>query len=247
MKTLAERLKYAMDVLPTKKVKGSELALIAGVKPPSVSDWCSGKSKTMEGENLLKVAKYLSVDPVWLATGKGSPQIRTSDTNSRNDGDGILPHSQTLDNNVVQVTQKLLPVLSWVQAGVWTTMETVNLSEITQWLPPLSADDSEECFYLKVVGISNSPKYVEGDYILVDPTYDVSELVSGNLVVVRTNTDATFKKLIIESDGKRYLQALNPDWKPNIIKFDEDTYLAGVVIDAFRPIDVVRPKRVRKS
>ena len=74
MKTLADRLKYAMDVLPPKKVKGSELATIAGVKPPSVSDWRSGKSKTMEGENLLKVAKYLNVDPVWLATGKGNPQ-----------------------------------------------------------------------------------------------------------------------------------------------------------------------------
>lgn len=76
MKTLAERLKYAMDVLPSKKIKGAELAIVVGVKPPSVSDWRSGKSKTMEGENLLRAAKYLSVDPVWLATGKGEPPKR---------------------------------------------------------------------------------------------------------------------------------------------------------------------------
>ena len=53
MNTLAERLRYAMEVLPPKKIKGVELARAVGVKPPSVSDWLSGKSKTMEGENLL--------------------------------------------------------------------------------------------------------------------------------------------------------------------------------------------------
>ena len=44
MKTLAERLKYAMEVLPPKKIKGVDLARVVGVKPPSVSDWLSGKS-----------------------------------------------------------------------------------------------------------------------------------------------------------------------------------------------------------
>lgn len=71
LNTLAQRLRYAMEILPTKKIKGVEVARAVGVKPPSVSDWLSGKSKTMEGENLLKVAKYLDVNPIWLATGKG--------------------------------------------------------------------------------------------------------------------------------------------------------------------------------
>ncbi|EEY78935.1 peptidase S24-like protein [Acinetobacter calcoaceticus RUH2202] len=73
MNTLAERLRYAMEVLPTKKIKGVDLARAVGVKPPSVSDWLSGKSKKMEGENLLKAAKYLKVSAAWLATGVGEP------------------------------------------------------------------------------------------------------------------------------------------------------------------------------
>lgn len=56
-----------------KKIKGVDLARAVGVKPPSVSDWLSGKSKTMEGENLLKASKFLGVNPNWLATGNGSP------------------------------------------------------------------------------------------------------------------------------------------------------------------------------
>ncbi|MCU4331910.1 S24 family peptidase [Acinetobacter pittii] len=73
MNTLAERLRYAMEVLPPKKIKGVDLARAVGVKPPSVSDWLSGKSKKMEGENLLRAAKYLKVSASWLATGVGEP------------------------------------------------------------------------------------------------------------------------------------------------------------------------------
>lgn len=74
MNTLAERLRYAMEVLPPKKIKGVDLARAVGVKPPSVSDWLSGKSKTMEGENLLRASKFLKVNPTWLASGTGDIQ-----------------------------------------------------------------------------------------------------------------------------------------------------------------------------
>ena len=76
MKTLAERLKFAMDNATPKKIKGVDLARAVGVKPPSVSDWLSGKSRTMEGENLLRAAKCLGVDALWLANGQG--EMRSS-------------------------------------------------------------------------------------------------------------------------------------------------------------------------
>lgn len=151
-----------------------------------------------------------------------------------------------LDNNIAPVTSKLLPVLSWVQAGSMTSVEAVDRSEITEWLPPLSADDSDRCFYLRVVGISNFPTYIEGDYILVDPTVCASTLISGDLIVVRHNTDATFKKLVVESDGHKYLQALNPNFHPNVIELEEGAELIGLVIDAFRSLGGSRSKRDRK-
>lgn len=158
-----------------------------------------------------------------------------------------MDDSSKLDNNVVRVSSKLLPVLSWVQAGVMTSVEAINPQEVSEWLPPLSADDPNGCFYLRVVGVSNYPTYMEGDYILVDPSYCCSDLQSEDLVVVRHNTDATFKKLVIESDDRRYLQALNPNFHPNIIEFEEGMELVGIVIDAFRPLGGSKSKRVRKS
>ncbi|RYL27312.1 LexA family transcriptional regulator [Acinetobacter piscicola] len=158
-----------------------------------------------------------------------------------------LDHGFTLDNNVVPIVSKLLPVLSWVQAGEMTSVEAIDRSEIKEWLPPLSSDDPDGCFYLRVVGVSNFPAYIDGDYILVNPKFQVSDLLSEDLIVVRHNTDATFKKLIIESDERKYLQALNPNFQPNIIEFEEGMELVGLVIDAFRPLGGSRPKRVRRS
>ncbi len=127
MKTLAERLKYAMETLPPKKIKGVELARVVGVKPPSVSDWLSGKSKTMEGENLLKTAKYLNINPVWLATGKGeiSSDITTNQSELVNNSDSITAlRNPALEKIIIQLEKldqenKLSPqVLNIIESAI---------------------------------------------------------------------------------------------------------------------------------
>lgn len=215
MKTLAERLKYAMEVLPPQRIKGVDLAKYVGVKPPSVSDWLSGKSKTMEGENLLRASKFLKVNPTWLATGSGEP---------------TSVHQKS--SNVSPVNARMAPVLSWVQAGTFTNVESVDMSEVTEWLP--LPEDCERCFYLKVQGVSNEPEFLEGDYILVDPTVHYSDMQSGDMIVVTKGKDATFKKLVIESNGDKYMQAVNPNFSPNILPIDESCHFVGQVIDSIR-------------
>lgn len=69
MQTLQERLKLAMAGPP--KVTQAALARACRVKAPSVNDWLSGKTKSIEGENLLNAASFLRVSPLWLATGRG--------------------------------------------------------------------------------------------------------------------------------------------------------------------------------
>lgn len=67
--TLADRLKLAMAGPP--KITGVALAKACNVKPPSVSDWLNGRTKTMEASNLLAASRLLNVDPDWLAKGLG--------------------------------------------------------------------------------------------------------------------------------------------------------------------------------
>lgn len=221
MATLGENLK---KIRKAKKMTQKELAQKSGVKQSVISDLETGNAKSTG--SILELANALGVTAEELKKG-------------------ITPD---FDNNVVSITSnKLIPVLSWVQAGIMTSVEALNPSEITEWLPPLSSDDPDGCFYLKVVGISNFPTYQDGDYILVNPSFQVCDLLSEDLIVVRNNTDATFKKLIIESDERKYLQALNQNFQPNIIEFEDGMELVGLVIDAFRPLGGSRPKRVRKS
>ncbi|MFW1971060.1 LexA family protein [Acinetobacter bereziniae] len=127
----------------------------------------------------------------------------------------------------------LLPVLTWVQAGIMTNVESVNPLDIEEWLPA-PEDGCEDCFYLKVKGVSNEPAFREGDYILVDPTVCYEDMQSGDMIVVSKNNDATFKKLVIESDGSKFLQALNPNFTPNIIPIDEECIFKGQVIESAR-------------
>ena len=220
MATLGENLK---KIRKAKKMTQKELAQKSGVKQSVISDLETGNAKSTG--SIFELANALGVTAEELKKGVNN----------------------LLDNNIAPVSSKLIPVLSWVQAGTMTSVEAIDPKNINEWLPPLSADDPDGCFYLRVVGVSNYPTYADGDYILVNPSYQVCDLISEDLVVVRSNSDATFKKLVIESNERKYLQALNPNFQPNIIEFEEGMELVGLVIDAFRPLGGSRPKRVRKS
>lgn len=73
--TLKSRMEHAMEGPP--KVTQAELAKACGVSRPSVSDWCSGNTKTLKGKNLLRAAAILKVRPKWL--GEGIGPIRADD------------------------------------------------------------------------------------------------------------------------------------------------------------------------
>lgn len=68
MNSLADRLHEA---LKHAGISRADLARACGVRPPSVSDWFSGKTKNLSGLNLLNASKALGVRQEWLGSGKG--------------------------------------------------------------------------------------------------------------------------------------------------------------------------------
>lgn len=206
MTTLGENLK---KIRKAKKMTQKELAQKSGVKQSVISDLETGNAKSTG--SILELANALSVTAEELKKGI---------------------FDEVSVTNVVPVAPRMAPVLSWVQAGTFTNVQSIDMSQVEEWLP--LPDECTNCFYLKVQGISNNPEFLEGDYILVDPDVYYSDMQSGDMIVVRKFEDATFKKLVIETDGSRYLQALNPEFKPNIIALDEDCHFVGQVIDCIR-------------
>lgn len=83
MKTLAERITYLMQ---KHSIRNIDLAKACGISRSSVSDWTNGKTKNLEGMNLLNAAKVFGVRQQWLAEGIG-PEIASSNSIGENQGD----------------------------------------------------------------------------------------------------------------------------------------------------------------
>ena len=219
MTTLGENLK---KIRKAKKMTQIQLAKKSGVKQSVISDLETGTAKSTSF--ILELAGALGVTAEELKKGVSGE---------------IEP------GNAVPIKARMAPVLSWVQAGTFTNVAAVDTTEITEWLP-LPEDECSNCFFLKVQGLSNHPYFMEGDYIVVDPDAYYGDMQSGDIIVVRRGEEATFKKLVIETNGKKYLQALNPEFKPNIIELDDECLFVGQVVDCVRYVYRARP-RVRHN
>lgn len=225
MDPVVERIQKALDHAGL-SWSGSSVKI--GLSAQAASKWKKGQ---ISRENLQKLSALTGVNSGWLLDGKGEMLLA---------GNNVIVES----SNAVPVTVRKAPVLSWVQAGNWTNAQAVDMSQVEEWLP-LPDNECENCFYLKVQGLSNFPDFLEGDYILVDPDVQYSDMLSGDMIVVRKQDDATFKRLVIETDGTKYLQALNPEFKPNIIKIDHECHFVGQVVDCIRYVYRAK-KRARK-
>lgn len=128
---------------------------------------------------------------------------------------------------------RMLPVLDYVQAGNWTSVQSLEAHQIEKWLPaPPNA--SKNGFYMIVRGMSNAPHFKDGDFICIDPDICLEHVQTGEMIVVRCNDEATFKALIREPSSM-HLQALNPNFQPNIIPLTEDCIYKGKYIGKFEP------------
>lgn len=209
------------EKLKEKGYKPADLARAAEVSGVAAGKWIHGDSQPKAGK-LKLIARFLDVSDDWLLTGKEA--------------------APRLDNNV-DLSEKILfdgrpvPVISWVAAGSFGPIATVlKDAEVDEYLPPIR-ECGKNGYGLVVTGISMSPKFEPEDRIYVNPDFQVSDLKTGDLVIVSCTGDneATFKQLIIEGTTK-YLKPLNPKWDEQIIKLTEDCRLVGKVVGLYRKI-----------
>ncbi len=109
MNSLADRLSKALQ--QKKGLTQAGLARACGVKPPSVSDWINGKTKTIEAANLINAAEYLGVRAKWLATGKGRSEINEP-TAAHHAAEHIDQQFESTSNKVKQALDVLESALT---------------------------------------------------------------------------------------------------------------------------------------
>jgi SOS-response transcriptional repressor LexA len=180
----------------------SEVQAKIGIKQGSLS--ALENDEVVKSTYTIDLAHLYGVDVFWLASGRGKKNVSSS-----------------------SAKMGKVPVISWVKAGEFCNAELVldwQTAEEWRYCP---VKHSEQTFVLVLDGISMSPEYPDKSEIFVDPS--VMPLHNDDVVACVDNGSATFKRLQITSEGK-YLLALNPDWKPKIIQFTENTIVCGVVI-----------------
>lgn len=215
METLGTRLKALRK---TQKVTQQQLADAIGVSKTSVIYW-EKDDNLPKHESLMALSKVLSVTPDFLLSGKSSG------------------NSETNLSAPFPISGRLIPVISWVQAGAWTTVEAVPAgTQFEEWLPP-NPKCGKHGYGLEVSGESMLPDFRPGDKIYVNPDFQVSDLKTGDLVIVSCEGDkaATFKKLIVETDNM-YLQPLNPEWSEKAIALEDGCKLVGKVVGLYRDV-----------
>lgn len=68
MSEWGDRIRQRMEAM---SLSQTDLAKACGIKPPSVNDWFSNKTKMIDGKNLVAVARALNTSPEWIMTGRG--------------------------------------------------------------------------------------------------------------------------------------------------------------------------------
>ncbi|MFV0449817.1 MAG: LexA family protein [Vibrio sp.] len=131
------------------------------------------------------------------------------------------------------VKARLVPLISWVQAGNFCPSDTQVLPQDCEMIMCPSPNASEQTYALRVIGDSMTApygrSYPEGMIIFVDKK---KTPVPGKRVIARTQKGYTFKELAENEYGEWYLKALNPQFPPII---EDNIEIDGVVIGSYDP------------
>lgn len=232
MRTLQERLKMAMVGPP--KVTQAALARACGVRAPSVNDWISGKTKTIEGQNLLIAADFLKVLPMWLATGKG-PMRRGSDGSVQPDSkesNVVLIDSRRKSKDSSFITIPQLDVAGSMGPGRVPPDHIEVIRDITvhlDWLQTqgLSYSKLENLAIIDGDGDSMEGTFRNGDALLVDR--GITEIRTDAIYVFTLDGELFIKRIQRLTGGSLRMISDNPVYPAIMIEGD---MLARVHIQA---------------
>ena len=169
-----------------------------GIKAPSVVQWESDKTN-LSGENLLNAAKLFGVTPDYILYG------------------GEIEQSAAPNMEMAQPDIHRIPVISYVQAGVWTAPNEIRECDGNMAYITTDLELGDRAFAIVIRGNSMEPEFTEGDLVLIDPD---EPLHPGDCVVAKNGDEAaTFKKYRprgVGDDGREIFELvpLNDDYAP---------------------------------
>jgi SOS-response transcriptional repressor LexA len=212
-------------LLAAKQLKGwttqSEVAKGLTEAGFDVSDQKIGNWRTrgVSFEGAVECARIIGCDASWIKSGEGEMIGKTLPLSY------VIEAAKTAEyTSNVQPAREVMghvPLISWVQAGVWS--EAVDIYDpgyAERWLPFIK--QSTHVFALRVSGDSMTSRYgksyPDGCIIFVDPEQRMP--TNGDRVIARLDGshDVTFK-VFTQDAGRSWLRPLNDSHPPIYDKF----------------------------
>lgn len=180
METINDRITASRQA---QKMSKAELARRIGISHASVSKWESGLNQP-KGRYLNDLADALGVTVNWLLTGDGDMSEPATTK--------AIPGYHNVEPAVIPQGSRV-PVISYVQAGHWREMcEHATAFDGNVEYVTAGVELGPCGFGLWVRGDSMSPKFEDGDLIIVDP--DIVPKAGDFVVASNGKEEATFKK-----------------------------------------------------
>lgn len=195
MKTLIERASYLLELANNSP---SELARIAGVKPPSVSQWLNGQTKSLGIVPATRLAKHFGLNPMWISKGTGL--MRDPAAAQSEDQTKVAPQLIDLsDHPELREVPRVKFKLSAGVSGYAVEAESGNGKPVffrEDWFST-NGYRPEKLFAVRVSGTSMEPALWEGDLVVIN-TADTNPRdgeafalnYEGELVIKRLRRDA---------------------------------------------------------
>lgn len=207
MKT-AEKIK---KLRTSKNLSQEALGELVGVQKAAINKYETGRVRNIKRSTLQRLADALGVAPADL--------LDDEETN-------VTPYAPT--------NRDKIPVYGSIPAGI--PLEAIDNIEGYVDIPEEWLKSGDQYFALKVKGDSMTPKYLDGDLILLKRQPDCE---SGQDAAVRVNGgSATLKKVIKQQFGT-ILQSLNSDYEPMVYSYNDNSNLIeimGIVVQLRRDV-----------
>lgn len=231
METLGERIK---DALASSGKSQAGLAAACGVSAPSVSDWVSGKTKSMKARTAIRAAEYLGVSLTWLTEGRGKKQPeRLSPSSDRQSGMPVAKSPQLIDLTEHPDLVPIKRVRFKLAAGVHGYAIEVDNGDSApvffrrDWMER-NGYRAERLAAFRVCGASMEPSLWDDDLVVVN--LDDTQPSDGDVFAVSYEGEPGVKRLRRDG-GEWWLVSDNADQRRFAPKrCHEDTQILGRVI-----------------
>lgn len=214
LKTLGERIKYALDHYPGGPKNQQWLREAMGVSQAAVSQWCSNAQKP---KRLDELADILKVNFQWLK--KAASATFQDNLTLPVWGDGIAKEKslESLHTGVRLTfddpyTSEVIPILGSANGSEEAVMLNFN-DPIGKVRRHNNQTNVKGAFALYTRGDSMFPRYEAGELVFLVPNRDVSP--GQDCVVELNNGEAYLKKFVKKTIKEVICKQLNPakEWK----------------------------------